>query len=147
MCCSQDSKMFINFTLSGGWVLFPLGFTQSGQFWPNWWKFQGNLYTSSTFRIHWQFAPPYRAFLSYALCTKPGLLRGISRKSAIKLFFLKKGKTIVQGFILNAKLKSLIFWQIFCQKSADYCIFANFDKMAISPFGHLKMRLIFCMVG
>ena len=34
-----------------------------------------------------------------ALCTKPGLLRGISRKSTIKLFFIKQGKTIVQGFI------------------------------------------------
>ena len=61
-------------------------------------------------------------------------------------FFIKQGETIVQGFILNAKLKSLIFWPIFGQKSADFCKFAkfaNFDKMAINPFAHLKMRLIF----
>ena len=33
------------------------------------------------------------------------------------------------------------------QKSANFCIFANFNKVAISPFGHLKMRLIFGMIG
>ena len=87
--------------------------------------------------------------MSYTLCTKPGLIRGISRKSAIKLFFIKQGETIVQGFILNAKLKSLIFWPIFCQKSADFCKFAkfaNFDKMAINPIGHLKMRVKTCLI-
>ena len=49
----------------GGGSHLPLGFTQYDNFWPNWWNFQGNLYISSTFRIHWQFAPPYRAFLTY----------------------------------------------------------------------------------
>ena len=107
----------------GGEYFSPLGFTQSDQFWPNWWKFQGNLYISSTFRIHWQFAPPYRAFLSYTLCTKPGLIRGISRKSAIKLFFYKtrwnystrlhfKCKTKVVNFLANFLSKISWFLQI-----------------------------------
>ena len=62
------------------------------------------------------------------LCTKPVLLRGRSRKSAIKLFFIKQGKTIVQGFILNAKLKSLIFDQFFLK---NQLIFANLENFPI----------------